>query len=93
MSHIVLASQSPRRQELLGRMGIQYLICGHMHQLMVLRPDDERLLSKPDFVTLIGSETPQEFTGAHYTISKEKLAALFVRQNGEIRLSETIERG
>ena len=79
--------------ELLNKMGVEFLICGHMHELFVLRPGDERLLTDARFTTLVGSETPQAFTGAHYTISKEKLTALFVRQDGEIRLSETIERG
>ena len=75
-----------RWTELLGRMGIQYPICGHMHQLMVLRPDDERLLSKPDFVTLVGSETPQDFTGAHYTLSGGALKAVFTGADGHIRM-------
>lgn len=77
---------------LLGKMGVEFLIAGHMHQLHILRPGDPALLTNPQFTTLVGSETPQEFTGAHYTVSKDSLRAEFVRQDGEIRLEETIER-
>ena len=72
--------------ELLNKMGVQYLICGHMHQLMVLRPGDEQLIARPDFVTLVGSETPQDFTGAHYTLSGGRLKAVFAGADGDIRL-------
>ena len=78
--------------ELLNKMGVEFLITGHMHQLFVLRPGDEALMTIPQFTTLVGSETPQEFTGAHYAVSKERLEAIFIRQDGEIRRSETVER-
>ena len=78
--------------ELLNKMGVEFLISGHMHQLFVLRPKDPALLTNPKFTTLVGSETPQEFTGAHYTVSRERLKAEFIRPNGEIRLADVIER-
>ena len=77
---------------LLDKMGVEFLIAGHMHQLFVLRPGDPALLTNPQFTTLVGSETPQEFTGAHYTVSKDMLKAEFVRQDGEIRRSAEMER-
>ncbi len=78
--------------ELLNKMGVEFLIAGHMHQLFVLRPGDPALLTDAQFTTFVGSETPHEFTGAHYVISKEKLTAEFIRQDGEIRMSTEIER-
>ena len=78
--------------ELLNKMGVEFLITGHMHKLHILRPGDPALLTNPQFVTLVGSETPQEFTGAHYTVSEHSLKAEFVRQDGEIRLAAEIER-
>jgi len=78
--------------QLLNKMGVEFLITGHMHQLFVLRPGDPALQTHPQFTTLVGSETPQEFTGAHYTISQDALQAVFLRQDGEIRLEEMIGR-
>ena len=81
-----------RWTELLNEMGVEFLLAGHMHALHILRPGDGKLWTETQFTTLVGSETPQEFTGAHYTISKDSLRAEFVRQDGEIRLSAEIER-
>lgn len=82
-----------RWTELLNKMGVEFLIAGHMHELFVLRPGDGKLLTDAQFTTLVGSEHPQEFTGAHYTVSKDRLLAQFVRQDGEVRLNAEVERG
>ena len=81
-----------RWTELLNQMGVEYLISGHMHRLHVLHPGDELLWNDARYITLVGSETPQEFVGAHYTISGEKLKASFVRHDGEVKLQAEIER-
>lgn len=81
-----------RWTELLNRMGVEFLISGHMHTLHILRPGDEALCTDARFTTLIGSETPAEFTGAHYTVSGEKLAAEFIRFDGVIRGGGVIDR-
>ena len=81
-----------RWTELLNKMGVQYLISGHMHALHILRPGDDALLTAADFTTLVGSEDPSHFVGAHYTAAKEKLAALFVRADGEVVREEELAR-
>ena len=81
-----------RWSELLNEMGVQYLISGHMHKLHVLHPGDGLLRNDAQFITLVGSETPREFVGAHYTLSQEGLHAVFAHHSGEIRLEAQIER-
>ncbi|MBQ2956821.1 MAG: metallophosphoesterase [Clostridia bacterium] len=81
-----------RWSELLNEMGVEYLISGHMHQLHILRPGDEQLWNDAQFITLVGSETPQEFVGAHYTISPDALHLVFAHYSGEIRMKEEILR-
>lgn len=78
--------------DLLNQMGIEFLISGHDHALHIMRPGDPALLTDAAFTTLVGSETPKAFTGAHYTITKEALTAHFCRADGEIRLQAELPR-
>jgi len=74
--------------ELLNKMGVEYLLSGHMHALHVLRPGDEHLWNDAQFITLVGSETPKEYVGAHYTLSGGKLHVQFIHHSGEVRMDQ-----
>ncbi len=76
--------------DLLNRMGVKYLISGHMHKLHVLHPGDGLLWNDAQFITLVGSETPQDFVGAHYTLTKEGLHLIYAHHSGGIRLEADV---
>lgn len=77
---------------LLNRMGVEYLISGHMHAVHILRPGDPHLRSDARFVTLVGSEKPDDFVCARYTVSAESVRVRFIRHTGEVLADEIIRR-
>ncbi len=81
-----------RWTDLLNKMGVEYLIAGHMHVLYVLHPGDEHLWNNAQYITLVGSESPENFVGAHYAISKDAIRVKFVRHTGEVLTDEVIRR-
>ena len=77
---------------LLNDMGVELLIAGHMHVLHVLRPGDEHLKFDAAFTTLIGSERPQNYVGAHYEITETETRVTFVRADGSVCGADIIRR-
>lgn len=78
--------------DLLNRMGVEFFIAGHMHALHVLRPGDPLTWNDAHYVTLVGSQRPEEFAGARYLFSPDRVTAVFARPDGSVESSETIER-
>jgi len=78
--------------ELLNDMGVDYLISGHMHELSILHPGDDRLWNDAQYITLVGSEWPDSFVGAHYTVSEKETRVRFIRHTGETLTDEVISR-
>lgn len=81
-----------RWTELLNDMGVELLISGHEHKLYVLRPGHERLKFGAEFTTLVGSEWPQDFTGAHYEITEDEIRISFIKADGSLRGSDILRR-
>ena len=72
---IVLASASPRRQELIGTLGIPYLIMPSLYEEPAA--PDERI-SLPEFVTLLASEKALEVANRIQKSQKQEETALWV---------------
>ncbi len=80
----------------MGRMNIDFMLCGHIHNAYVLQPNDARSLLPHDYPVVVGSMhcnvryapggrlSVEKFYGAAITVCKDKTEVLFTDQNFEV---------
>ncbi len=69
----------------LERIGIKFMLCGHMHKMYLLSPtDDEANTLEHNYPVIVGSsKTSKDMGGALITVYKDKTEVEFVCTNGE----------
>lgn len=79
----------------LEKLGIRFLLCGHMHRAYVLQPNDEKSFVKHAYPVIVGSELTKEtydggkvsvgqFIGTAITLKTNQTEVLFTNQNHKI---------
>jgi Icc-related predicted phosphoesterase len=72
------------------RLGIKFMLCGHMHRAYVLFDGDERNTLPHDYPVIVGSacffgETPPKIWGTALTIDRGGVLVQFTDQNKKVR--------
>ncbi len=86
----------------LERLGVSFMLCGHIHSAYVLMPEDPKSLLKHDYPVIVGSEIVNEKTsdgetrfadiiGAAITVNKESVEVLFTNGKREITEKHVIK--
>ena len=69
----------------LERIGIQFMLTGHMHFAYILMPDDERNTLPHNYPMVVGSAVQQDTViGAAIVLNKNKMEVKFTDNNGNV---------
>jgi len=76
----------------LERLGVRFMICGHVHQAYLLVKNDERSLRPHDFPVVVGSACcDDDLWGAALTLHAGRLLVRFTDSEHKVRESYTID--
>ncbi len=76
----------------LERLGIKFMLTGHIHRAYILLPDNEEATIRHNYPIVIGSGVQAEsIIGAAITLNKTSMEVKFTDNNGIILESQTIE--
>ncbi|PWM75279.1 MAG: hypothetical protein DBX59_02300 [Bacillota bacterium] len=75
------------------RMGVKFMLCGHIHKAYILRPNDERSLLKHDYPVIVGSAFREdgEVCGAALTVNKNGMLVSFTDSERRVLESYKID--
>ena len=78
---------------LLAKMGVRFMICGHMHRAYVLEKNDKRSIRPHEYPVVTGSAvySNEELWGCAMTVSKGKMKILFTDEKHQIRGQHEID--
>jgi hypothetical protein len=83
------------------RLGIKFMLCGHMHDAYILRPDDERNTLPHNYPVIVGSKSKEvkndagvaytDLWGTAITVNKKSAKVCFTDENHEIKEEYSIQ--
>jgi len=77
----------------LSRLGVRFMICGHMHRAYVLSPNDARSIREHSYPVVTGSavyEEPYSLWGCAMTLTGNVLKVAFTDNNLKVRGSHEV---
>ena len=76
----------------LERLGVKFMLCGHVHRTYLLKKNDENSLMPHDFPVVVGSAYYEDdLWGAALTISGDKLYVKFTGKEHQVMASYVID--
>ena len=74
------------------RIGVKFMLCGHIHKTYILQSNDQRAIIKNPYPVIVGSALPKnDFIGSALTLIDNKLLVKFTNCNHEVLQSYTLD--
>ncbi|MBQ8743263.1 MAG: metallophosphoesterase [Clostridia bacterium] len=77
----------------LSRIGIKFMVCGHIHKAYILEKNDKRSLRPHDYPVIVGSACfgDSDIWGTAITLSKDSLLVRFTDKEKSVREEHTVD--
>ena len=84
----------PAWNDNLERIGIKFMLCGHIHKCYILQKNDEQSILPNAYAVIVGSaldRQTKEFIGAALTLSADKLTVKFTNDKKQVLSTQIID--